>query len=103
MRDRAFNLKVLVIMAFSVFALAPHNGTFSIEAVAQPGGGRGGPPPEAVSACEVQNVGEVCSFDSPKGDFILGTCENVKGGVLACVPEGAHPGGPDGEKPPKPE
>ena len=106
MKTMALNIALLVLFLFS-FSLFLQSGgvmTPAIEqAAAQPGGKHGGPPPEAVSACEVQNVGEVCSFDSPRGDLILGTCENVKGGVLACVPEGAHPGEPGGERPPKPE
>lgn len=96
-----YSAQALIIL-FAVCLFFQPDGISSIsieEALAQPNG----PPHEAVSACEVQNVGEVCSFESPKGDLILGTCENVKGGVLACVPEGAHPGGPRGDRPPKAE
>lgn len=67
--------------------------------MAQPDG-KGAPPPEAEAACEGLNMGEVCSFDSPKGDLILGTCEHTKSGVMACVPP---PGGPGGDRPPRPE
>jgi len=58
---------------------------------------RWGPPEEAVAACGGLNVGEVCSFDSPRGDLILGTFEMTRAGVKACVPEG---GGPGGDRPP---
>ena len=94
---RIFILKSALLMTF-IFAAGFMDAGLE-QALARPDG-KGGPPPEAVAACEVQNVGEVCSFDSPKGDLILGTCENTKEGVMACVPP---PGGPGGDRPPRPE
>lgn len=57
-------------------------------------GKRHGPPPEAIEVCAGLNTGEVCSFESPRGDLILGTCETTRSGEVACVPEGGPPGGP---------
>ncbi len=40
--------------------------------------GRGkhqGPPPEAYSACESKNVGDEAQFVSPRGETMIGTCE----------------------------
>lgn len=105
MRNPVLKISLLILLLFSFSLYLQSSGImtpFIDNALAHPSG-HGGPPPEALAACELQNVGEVCSFDSPKGDLILGTCENVRDGSLACVPEGAHPGGPEGEKPPKPE
>lgn len=105
MRNPVLKISLLLLLLFS-FSLFFQSGSvvdsLIYQAIAHPSG-HGGPPPEALAACEVQNVGEVCSFDSPKGGVILGTCEHVRDGSLACVPEGAHPGGPGEDRPPKPE
>lgn len=57
-----------------------------------PGGGGGGPgrmrqpPQEALVACSGRSSGAQCSFISPRGDMIDGTCRSP-GDALACVPE----------------
>lgn len=64
---------------------------------------RGGPPEEAIAACDGLNEGEVCSFESPREDLIVGTCEVTRADVKACVPQGGPPeklSGPGGERPP---
>jgi len=49
----------------------------------------GGPPPEAVEACDGRKADDACSFETPKGDDIEGTCKVVgEEQVLACVPAG---------------
>jgi len=69
---------------------------------------RRGPPEEAIAACESVSEGEACSFESPRGDVIQGSCEITRANVAACVPEGGRPpphrpGGPHGDRPPPPD
>ncbi len=46
------------------------------------------PPTVALSACFRQHDGSPCSFTSPRGDMISGTCRTPPmQSVLACVPE----------------
>ena len=49
-------------------------------------GGRPMPPPEAISACANQAQGAACSFVSPRGDTIQGTCDVPAGDGFACKP-----------------
>jgi len=49
-------------------------------------GQMGQPPQEAISACSNQTSGASCSFTSPMGDTISGTCKSVSSGTVACVP-----------------
>jgi hypothetical protein len=68
----------------------------------QPGRHHHGPPPEALAACKSASSGQQCSFTSPHGDQISGSCTSrEEGKPLACRP--AHPpgGGPSGAQPPK--
>lgn len=61
-----------------------------------------GPPPEALAACKSATSGQQCSFTSPHGDQISGTCTAREDGKpLACRP--SHPPGaePSGAQPPK--
>jgi hypothetical protein len=61
-----------------------------------------GPPPEALAACKSATSGQQCSFTSPHGDQISGTCTSrEEGKPLACRP--SHPPGadPSGAQPPK--
>lgn len=58
------------------------------------GGMRGGPPPEALNACQGKQSGTSCQFISPHGT-INGTCQTIQNQV-ACVPEGMGPGRPQG-------
>jgi len=65
-----------------------------------PGRGRpGGPPEELLAACEQKATGDSCTFTSPRGDAISGTCAEGPGGIpgLLCHPEGwTGEGGPRG-------
>ena len=54
---------------------------------------QGGPPQEAISACSGHSEGASCSFSSPRGDNISGTCDDTPDG-MACVPEGGPQGMP---------
>ncbi len=54
-------------------------------------GGRGGPPEEAIEACADKAANDTCSFSSPRGDMVEGSCLSPPGGrdgPLACAPEG---------------
>jgi len=67
---------------------------------------RRGPPEEAIAACGGVSEGVACSFESPRGDVIEGSCEITRADVVACVPEGRpphRPGGPHGDRPPPPD
>lgn len=62
----------------------------------RPGNGPGGqgPPDEAIDACQGMDEGDACSFATPRGDQVTGTCRSVREG-MACVPDN-HPGGGKG-------
>ena len=47
---------------------------------------RNGAPPEAMEACSDLAAGEACSFVTPRGHDLGGTCRERRDG-LACVPE----------------
>jgi len=53
--------------------------------------GRHQPPAQALNACAGSSSGSSCSFVSPRGDTISGTCHSLMGqspaGELACVPQ----------------
>ena len=67
----------------------------------QPGRHHHGPPPEALAACKSATSGQQCSFTSPHGDQISGTCTSRDAGKpLACRPS-RPPGGDSGAPPPK--
>lgn len=65
--------------------------------MAQPPG-RGGPPPEAIEACDNAAEGDACSFEGRRGDVISGACVVPPRGEasLLCMPEGGPPGGGPG-------
>jgi hypothetical protein len=44
------------------------------------------PPQEAISACTGKSAGTRCSFITPRGDSISGTCGAPPGAALACMP-----------------
>lgn len=44
------------------------------------------PPQEAIDACNNKSIGNQCSFTSPHGDQISGTCQIPPNNQLACVP-----------------
>ncbi|MGE4297356.1 MAG: hypothetical protein AB7E47_04940 [Desulfovibrionaceae bacterium] len=48
-------------------------------------GGPGGPPPEAATACSGKSSGDTCSFTTPRGDAVSGTCTDFNG-ALSCRP-----------------
>ncbi|MEM8660682.1 MAG: hypothetical protein AAGF35_07350 [Pseudomonadota bacterium] len=53
---------------------------------------RRGPPPEAIAACESSAEGDSCSFTSPRGDSIEGSCIVPRSdNGLACKPQGGPP------------
>lgn len=59
-------------------------------------GKRRGPPPEALAACKGKSSGAECSFQSPRGDNVSGTCFAPKSDLpLGCRPSHA-PGGAQG-------
>ncbi|MEE9303742.1 MAG: hypothetical protein V3U84_08135 [Thiotrichaceae bacterium] len=67
-------------------------------AIAKPGdGGKGGhpggPPPEALEACADKSEIEACSFITPRGHEINGTCiiPPHNEAELICAPEGGPP------------
>lgn len=51
---------------------------------------QGGPPPQAIQACQNKSQGAACTFTARGGATITGTCRMVRN-VLACVPGGAPP------------
>jgi len=57
------------------------------------GGGRRGPPPEAIEACEGKSANDPCSFTGRRDDdTIEGTCFAPPDiDQLACAPEGGPP------------
>ena len=49
--------------------------------------GRQGPPQEALDACTGRNVGDTCSFETPRGE-LTGECVNPpRSQDLICLPE----------------
>ena len=52
----------------------------------QKGRRRQGPPPEAYSACEGKNAGDVAELVSRRGDTVTGTCEQ-QGDRLVLRPD----------------
>ncbi len=46
------------------------------------GGGQQGPPPEAFTACEGKSAGDTAEFTSPRGDAVIGTCEEKQGKLV---------------------
>ena len=63
-----------------------------------PEGGRHGPPPEAFTACDAQDEGSLCEFESPRGS-VEGTCRVPRGERLVCVPNDRRPPPPGAECP----
>ncbi len=50
-------------------------------------GGRRGPPPGALSACESLNQSDVCSVETPRG-LLNGLCQMARHSeTLVCVPK----------------
>jgi hypothetical protein len=58
-----------------------------------PPGAHHGPPPEAVAACSGQQAGAACSFATPDGTQLQGSCRAaLDGATAACAPSGPPPG-----------
>ncbi len=101
----SFN-KIKAIATLSGISLAI---ILSSTATAMPeGGGKGGhrgPPPEAIEACSGQAENDSCSFTSPRGDEITGSCiiPPHNEAELICAPEGGPPPHGGGQRPEKPE
>ncbi|WP_428624841.1 DUF1566 domain-containing protein [Sedimenticola sp.] len=53
---------------------------------------RGGPPPEALTACSSAQSGEACRFTAPHGT-VSGVCRQMREPQLVCVPKDGPPGG----------
>lgn len=54
-----------------------------------PSEGRGGPPPEAFTACEQSKIADVCTVVTPHGE-LTGVCrKDRRSEALLCVPENA--------------
>lgn len=53
-------------------------------------GGRQGPPPEAIKACEGKQEGDKVTFAGRGGESLSGTCKSIND-QLAAVPEGHRP------------
>lgn len=49
-----------------------------------------GPPPEAFAACEDQETGSRCAFESVHGT-LEGVCRTPRGERLVCVPDDHRP------------
>jgi hypothetical protein len=63
-----------------------------------PKGKRRGPPPEALAACKGKSSGTECSFQSPHGDNVSGTCFAPKTDLpLGCRPSHPPNGGGKGD------
>lgn len=79
----------LLGFSFAVIAEAPRPS-------GPPPDGPPGPPPEAVAACSGRTQGAACSFKTPRGDQMSGTC--------AAPPAPGNPPGGRGEaaSPPPP-
>ncbi|MCB9479218.1 MAG: hypothetical protein H6683_06015 [Deltaproteobacteria bacterium] len=60
-----------------------------------PDGTTAGPPSEALEACDGLAIADECIIETPFGDLLDGTCEDIEGDV-ACVP---LDGPPEGEPP----
>ena len=52
----------------------------------------GGPPLEAIKACEGKEVGDAVEFTDRRGDLLKATCQQVADKLVA-VPKGMSPGG----------
>jgi hypothetical protein len=66
----------------------------------QQGGPRGGPPQEAMAACQSLSAGQACSFRARDRD-LTGSCWAPEGKPLACKPANA-PGRQNKQKTPEP-
>jgi hypothetical protein len=85
-----------ITVAMAIAAIAFSAGTFAEGHRQQ--GGKGKPPPEAISACEDLQLDDACGFSGRRGDTVEGQCvlPPEEDNVLVCAPEhGPHSGRPD--------
>ncbi len=73
-----------VALAAALLTLAPASGW--ARGQGGPDGGRRGPPPEAIAACEGKEAGDNVEFTGRRGETLQATCEEVEGQLVA-VPE----------------
>ncbi len=81
---------VRVALAVTLLSLVAISGWASGQG--GPGGGKKGPPPEAIEACEGKSVGDSVEFTGRRGETVEATCQE-KDGQLAAVPKNAPKGG----------
>ncbi len=74
---------VRVALAVTMLSLVAISGWASGQG--GPGGGKQGPPPEAIAVCEGKSVGDSVEFTGRRGDTVEATCQE-KDGQLAAVP-----------------
>lgn len=71
---------VLLLLSTSSFSMAQQPPRID-------NGGRRGPPPGALSACESLNQSDVCSVETPRG-LLNGLCQMARHSeTLVCVPK----------------
>lgn len=73
-----------------MFALLPIVATPVYSNNQQSRGPQGGPPPEAIKACEGKSEGATTSFKGRRGETLEATCKKIEG-QLAAVPAGGPP------------
>ena len=87
----AFGMRGFVALAATTLVL------ISFGASAQPKHGhRGGPPAEALAACQASSAGDQCSFSGRRGS-VSGSCWAPANKPLACRPANAPKRGSHGE------
>lgn len=89
----------------SLFALVLLGASFGVLAESSmPGGAPPGPPPEALAACNGKAAGAACTFRTPRGDSMSGTCAAPPPRDGKQPPAGNPPGarGEGAEAPPPP-
>jgi hypothetical protein len=63
---------------------------------------KGGPPAEAIGACQDQQEGATVEVPAPSGEKVKGTCKDVDGRMMA-VPDVGPGGDRKGDQPSKPD
>lgn len=79
-------LKPKVAVMLLMFALLPGLVTQAYAGNHNSKGQQGGPPPEAIKACEGKEDGDTTSFKGRRGEELEGICKEIEG-QLAAVPE----------------
>lgn len=78
--------------AVVAIAIAASTPSFAQTNPQPPGGGMGGPPPEALEACAGKTAADVCTMALPGQDTeVSGQCVVTPGDQIACLPDGAPP------------